>query len=125
MMGKKRLKGLYLLGAKRKPKSMEIHVQKCQKCHSGSLKNILYREPGELDKVYVQCQECGEFVASYVISPLGYFHNGKGFESFLRGINRSGEFMSGRRIQGLFDKRKEEELGRFVKLIELLKKHKK
>lgn len=104
---------------------MEIHVQRCQNCQSETLKNILYREPGELDKVYVQCQNCKEFVASYMVSPLGYFHYGKGFASFLRGINRSGEFMSGRRIQKLFDKRKEEEVSRFNNLLKLLEERKK
>ena len=51
---------------------MEVHVQKCQHCKSQNLKNIIYRESGEPDRVFVQCQNCQEFVASYVIAPLGY-----------------------------------------------------
>lgn len=86
---------------------MEIHVQTCQNCESQNLKNILFRESGESDRVYVQCHDCHEFVASYVISTMGYYHNGKGFESFIRGVNRSGEFMSGRNISKLFSERQE------------------
>ena len=100
---------------------MEIHVQKCQKCMSNHLKNIIYREAGEPDRVFVQCQECQDFVASYVISPLGYFHNGKGYESFLRGVHRSGEFMSGRRVKQLFLNRKKEEQAAFDEIVEKLR----
>lgn len=92
---------------------MEVLLQKCQSCSSTNMQNILYRESGEPDRVFVQCQNCKEFVASYVISPLGYYHHGKGFESFLRGIHRSGEFMSGRRIKQLFIKRKYDEMVAF------------
>ena len=99
---------------------MEIHIQKCQNCESINLKNILFREPGEPDKVYVQCHDCKEFVASYVISPMGYYHFGKGYESFLRGIHRSGGFMSGRRIKRLFLERKEREIEVFKEILEML-----
>ena len=51
---------------------MEIHVQKCQKCDSNNVKNIIFRESGEPDRIYVQCQDCDDFVASYVIAPMGY-----------------------------------------------------
>jgi len=81
---------------------MEVHRQTCQLCGSHELRNILAREPGEPDKVFVQCHQCHELVARYVISPGGYFHAHKGFESFLRGLHRSGESMSGREMdQGL------------------------
>ena len=92
---------------------MEVRVQKCQNCESQNLKNILFRESGEPDRVFVQCHDCNEFVASYVISTMGYYHNGKGFESFLRGVNRSGGFMSGRNIKKLFSERKELEAQAF------------
>ncbi len=100
---------------------MEVHVQKCQKCQSAHLKNILYREAGEPDRVFVQCHDCQEFVASYIISPMGYFHNGRGYNSFLRGVHRSGEFMSGRRIKDLFTKRKYGEQKAFDEVIEKLR----
>ena len=100
---------------------MEIHVQQCQNCKSNKLKNILYREAGESDKVYVQCQDCEGFVASYTLEPQGYYHHGKGYESFLRGINRSGEFTSGSRVQRLFLEHKNGEIQGFEKTIALLK----
>ena len=99
---------------------MEIHVQKCQKCDSTNLKNIIFRESGEPDRIYVQCHDCHDFVSSYVIAPLGYYHNGKGFDSFLRGVNRSGEFMSGRRIKTLFQDRKNGEQAAFDDVINKL-----
>ena len=100
---------------------MEVTIQKCQNCQSDNLKNILFRESGEPDRVFVECHNCKIFVASYEIAPLGYFHNGKGFESFLRGVNRSGEFMSGRRVQKLFSERKETEISAFENIKEQLR----
>lgn len=100
---------------------MELHTQKCQNCQSINMKNILYRQAGKADKVYVQCQDCGEFVASYVIAPRGYYHHGKGYESFLRGISRSGEFMSGNRVKRLYKEHKEKEVQTFDKALSLLK----
>lgn len=99
---------------------MEIHIQQCQNCKSDKLKNILYREAGKSDKVYVQCQDCDSFVASYVIEPAGYYHHGKGYESFLRGINRSGEFTSGNRVKKLFLEHESGEVAAFAKVLELV-----
>ena len=99
---------------------METHIQQCQNCKSDNLKNILAREPGESDKVYVQCQNCEEFVASYVIQPQGYYHHRKGYESFLRGIYRSGQFMSGSRIKRLFLEHKNDEIDGFKEVLRLL-----
>ena len=92
---------------------MEVDVQKCQVCNSQNLKNILFRESEEPDRVFVQCHDCDVFVASYIISTMGYYHNGKGFESFLRGVNRSGGFMSGRNVKKIFNERKELEAEAF------------
>lgn len=100
---------------------MELHIQQCQACESDKLKNILYRQPGKADMVYVQCHDCGSFVASYAIAPRGYYHHGKGYESFLRGMSRSGEFMSGARIKRLFKEHKEREVQTFERVLELLK----
>jgi hypothetical protein len=86
------------------------------------MKNVLFRESGQSDRVYVQCQDCKEFVASYVIAPMGYYHHGKGYESFLRGINRSGEFMSGSRIKKKFLELKEGEERAFAYVLDLLRK---
>ncbi len=101
---------------------MEILLQKCQNCDSTKLKNIIYREAGEPDRIYAQCHDCEAFVASYVIAPLGYYHNGKGYESFLRGVHRSGEFMSGRKIKKLFLDRKHGEQAAFDEVLKKLPK---
>ncbi|NRA50097.1 MAG: hypothetical protein HRU12_13265 [Phaeodactylibacter sp.] len=101
---------------------MELHKQHCQFCDSTNMKNILVRKIGESDKVFVQCHDCGNFVASYVIAPLGYYHHGKGYESFLRSMHRSGEFMSGRNITRLFEDRKEQDIEEFKEVIRLMEK---
>ena len=88
---------------------------------SSNLKNIIYRESGEPDRVFVQCHDCQDFVASYEIAPMGYFHNGKGYESFLRGVQRSGGFMSGRNIKEKFVARKNMEQKAFEEVIENLR----
>ncbi len=75
---------------------MEVHRQTCQACDSRKLRNILLREPGENDRVLVECTECKEPVAQYVIAPGGYYHHAKGFESYLRGLTRDGDFMGGK-----------------------------
>jgi hypothetical protein len=85
------------------------------------MKNILFREAGYPDKVFVQCLDCKSFVASYEIAPLGYYHHGKGYESFLRGITRSGEFTSGRNIKNIFVERRDQEIEKFNRVLELLR----
>lgn len=85
---------------------MEIHVQKCQSCNSRNLRNILARE--EQQFVYVQCRQCDAFVARYILSSGGYFHAGKGYESFLRSIERNGESTSGRDMTASFGTTKEQ-----------------
>lgn len=67
---------------------MEVHIQKCQHCRSRNLRNVLVRD--EVQKVFVQCRDCGELVARYILTKSGYFHAGKGFESFLRSLERDG-----------------------------------
>jgi len=69
--------------------------------------------------------ECEAFVASYVISPLGYYHHGKGYESFLRGLHRSGEFMSGRNVQRLYEDRKEQDVEEFQEVLAALQRKRK
>lgn len=103
-------------------KAMEIHIQQCQSCGKRNLRNILVREPGENDKVYVQCRSCDAFVASYTLSPMGYYHHGKGYESFLRSVQRSGDYMSGRNMADIYKARVAKEERRFQKVLERLEK---
>ncbi len=100
---------------------MEIHRQTCQLCGSKQMRDLIVREPGEPDKVFVQCDQCKEMVARYVIAPNGYFHAHKNFESYLRGIHRGGDVMSGRSIQAEYEKTQEICENRFRELKEKLK----
>jgi len=80
---------------------MEIKIQKCQNCRSRSLRNVLVRD--ETQKVFVQCRECGELVARYILAKGGYFHAGRGFESFLRSYERDGDVDSARIMTESFE----------------------
>jgi len=53
-------------------------------------KGIATVRENEPDRIIVRCHDCEHFVASYVLAPMGYYHHGKGFESFLRSFHRSG-----------------------------------
>ena len=100
---------------------MEVHRQTCQACNSRKMRNILLRDPGENDKVLVECTECKEPVAQYVIGPGGYYHHAKGFESYLRGLTRDGEFMSGKIMKNDYMEIKEKFLKAFDRAKEYLK----
>lgn len=100
---------------------MEVRRQTCQSCGSRKVRNILVREDGERDKVYVQCHKCKELVARYIIGHTGYYHHGKGFESYLRGLNRGGDFESGKDISAEFEEVKGISLQEFAKVLEVLK----
>lgn len=76
---------------------MEINIQKCQTCGSRDLRNILVRDQNQ--SVYVQCRQCDSLVARYILKSGGYFHAGKGFESFLRSIERDSTYSSARDLQ--------------------------
>jgi len=100
---------------------MEIRRQTCQDCGSRTLRNLLVRQDGSLDKVYVQCLNCRTLVARYIITQQGYYHHGKGFESYLKGLNRGGHFESGKDIKTLFEKVKEECETEFEEVLKKLK----
>lgn len=101
---------------------MEFHVQKCQQCGSRDLRNILVRD--EQQKVFVQCRGCDQLVARYILTSGGYFHAGKGFESFLRSIERDGAIASGRDIDDWFQSVEEGAKEEFSEIIaKLNEKH--
>lgn len=89
------------------------------------VRNHLMRESGRQDRVIVQCAECKEFVACYAIASGGYYHHRKGFESYLRGLTRAGETISGKDIQESFESIQQECLDFFERVLEYLKEHKK
>ncbi|MHC4992372.1 MAG: hypothetical protein ACYTGC_15470 [Planctomycetota bacterium] len=63
---------------------MEIHRQQCQACGSHDVHNILARETGRPQTVYVRCARCRDLVARYLLS--GYYHHGKDVDSYLRSL---------------------------------------
>jgi len=93
---------------------MELHIQKCQQCGSRNLRNILLREMDQ--QVFVQCRDCSALVARYVLAKGGYHHVGKGFESFLRSVERDGGFSSAREIQSDYDDLEQDVKQRFKEL---------
>ena len=80
---------------------MEIHIQQCQTCKGREVRNILVRESS--DVVYVQCLSCKNLVAKYSLQSGGYFHVGKGYESYLRSFERSGKDLSTRNLIENYD----------------------
>ena len=104
---------------------MEVLRQTCQVCGSRKLRNHLVREPGRQDMVIVQCSVCEELVARYVIASGGYYHHGKDFESYLRGLSRAGESMSGKGMQQDFDNIQQESTDLYDKVLNYLKDYKK
>ncbi len=95
---------------------MELHIQTCQFCGSKGVRNLLVRKHGEEDKVYVQCKRCRALVARYIIAHRGYYHHGKGFESYLRGLNRGGEVISPKDLREAFQKVEDYCLEEFEKI---------
>ncbi|ARU55626.1 MAG: hypothetical protein MI864_10240 [Pseudomonadales bacterium] len=84
---------------------MELHIQKCQQCGSRNLRNILVND--ESQKVYVQCRDCEQLVARYLVKPAGYFHAGKDYESFVRSLQSAGGLETlGRDIKQLYEETK-------------------
>lgn len=99
---------------------METHRQTCQKCGSRLATNIIARAPGSSDKVYVKCANCSDLIARYTIAPRGYYHHGKGFESYLRGINRGGHYDSSEEIICAFEAERKNCLEEFERLSEIV-----
>jgi len=86
------------------------------------MRNILVRNPGEPQRVYVRCIECREFVALYTLSD--YYHHEKGVESYLRSHGSSAAD-SGRLLLADFKKVQESSVEGFEKVIEQLNKEEK
>jgi hypothetical protein len=80
---------------------MEVHIQRCEKCQSTAVTNLLVRESGQPQTVYVKCVSCGEFVARYRLSE--YYHHGEGIESWLRSQGSAAP-ESGRDFLGEFER---------------------
>ena len=96
---------------------MQVVVQRCQDCGSQEVRNMLAREPGRAQMVYVHCAKCGALVARYRLRD--YYHHGKGIESFLRSAGAvHGD--SARDLLAEYEKIKGETLQGFEQTKELL-----
>ncbi|MFO7916350.1 MAG: hypothetical protein R6U43_11760 [Candidatus Krumholzibacteriales bacterium] len=67
-------------------------IERCEECGSTATRNNLYFLKGEYIKVYIECADCGAFVARYTLR--GYTSN-KTYESLLQKL-RSSRFNSGK-----------------------------
>jgi hypothetical protein len=73
-------------------KKETARIEHCEECGSTATKNNIYFLKGEYIRVYVECADCGAFVARYTLR--GYTSN-KTYESLLRKL-RSSRFNSGK-----------------------------
>ncbi len=96
---------------------MEVLHQTCQSCGSTGMHNILVREPGRAQMVFVRCGGCGEFVARYRLQ--GYYHAGKGIESYLRSLG-AGAAESGRQQLDEFHQLEQEATAQYQRALEAL-----
>ena len=96
---------------------MEVHRQTCQACGSINIRNILARERGRAQMVYVRCAECSELVARYRLRD--YYHHGKSAESFYRSMG-AGDSESARDQLEEFSRMKEEAIAGYERALEIL-----
>lgn len=82
---------------------MELRLQTCQDCGSSRTRNLLVREEGKGDQVFVQCVECDGFISRYRLAENGYYHHGKGFESYMRSMKRNGSTASAQEMRDDFE----------------------
>lgn len=93
---------------------MEIRNQTCLFCHAKTFENIIVREAGRTQAVYVRCAECGEFVARYILKD--YYHHGRTLDSLLQSTGQTME--SGREMLTEMKEREETAVAQFAKIIE-------
>ena len=97
---------------------MEVHRQRCQACDSLDVHDLLVREVGEPQTVYVRCASCGELVARYVL--CDYYHHGKSVESYLRS-HMGGAFESARQIAQTFQEVEMDALAGYERALDRLR----
>ena len=101
---------------------MEVHRQTCQACGSIDVRDIIVREEGRAQMVFVRCAKCGELVARYRLRD--YYHHGKGIDSFLRSMGSEASD-SGRHQLGEFSKVQEEALAAYDQVLTQLQEEEK
>ncbi|MEM8883139.1 MAG: hypothetical protein AAGD14_03630 [Planctomycetota bacterium] len=97
---------------------MEIRRQRCQKCQSLDLHNIIERKPGQRTLVFVKCARCDDLVARYELS--GYYHHGRGLESWIRAGGRIPE-ESGRDTNKWFRDYEEKVMAQYKEVVDYLR----
>ena len=80
------------------------------------MRNLVVRNPGTHEKIYAQCENCKQLVARYILAEMGYYHHGKGVESFLKSVENSGDMYSGRDLLETFKNISEDENKNFEKI---------
>lgn len=95
---------------------MEIRHQTCLACHSSTLENIIVRDAGRTQAIYVRCRNCHQFVARYILKD--YYHHGRTLDSLLQSTGQTLE--SGREMLHEMKEREETAVEQFAKVMEAL-----
>jgi len=96
---------------------MEIRPQTCLACHSETFENIIVRDAGRTQSIFVRCTQCRQFVARYILKD--YYHHGRTLDSLLQSTGQTME--SGREMLNELKEREEtatEQFGRIVEALE-------
>jgi len=92
-------------------------VEHCPTCGSVDVKNNLYFCKGQPVRVYVQCSDCGEFVARYA---LRTYTSNKTYESLLERM-RFSKLTSGKRTLRIVEGFGEDIAAEFEHVLELVR----
>ena len=87
------------MGQDRTTSSESARTEHCPRCDSTSTRNNMYFCKGEKIRVYIECAECGEFVARYTLSA---YTSDKSYESLLRRL-RFTRINSGKRAMNMVE----------------------
>ena len=96
---------------------MQVHRQRCQRCHSIELHDLLVRKPGKNQIVLVVCAACRELVARYELS--SYYHHGKGIDSWLGSFNPITE--SAHDLRESFERVRDDAMAELEEAVSILK----
>lgn len=94
-------------------------TEHCPECSSTSTKNNMYFCRGEKIRVYIECADCGAFVARYTLSR---YTSDKTYESLLRRM-RFTRLSSGKRAMKMVEGFGEGVSEEFKHVLDLIKKH--
>ena len=100
-----------------KPGIESARLEHCMKCGSTVMKNNVYFCKGQRVRVYMQCAECGSYVARYTLS--GYTSD-EPYESLLRKL-RFTRLTSGKRTLSIIEEYGEEIEEEYEHVLELIR----